>query len=109
SLAATSQLWVPIVARADEEEGPPIAPRPIPQTAAPGLPFHIVLPASGTEPSSITDFQGTIGVATLGGTGVGIDAQGNRESLLHDVDVRFMQGKYVGVDNRRHEATFVFV
>ena len=109
--AATSKLWFPIVARAegDEDHGSAVAPRPIPQTVAPGAPFHVVLPASGTEPSSITDFQGTIGVAAMGGAGIGIDAQGKRENLLHDVDVRFMRGKYVGVDNKRHEATFVFV
>ena len=109
--AATTSLWLPIVARAGDggDDGSTVAPRPIPQTVAPGAPFHVVLPGPGSEPSSITDFQGTIGVAALGGTGVGIDAKGKRENLLHDVDVRFMKGKYVGVDNRRHEATFVFV
>jgi hypothetical protein len=111
SAAATAKLWFPIVARAegDEDHGSTVAPRPIPQTVAPGAPFHLVLPGSGAEPSSITDFHGTIGVAALGGTGVGIDAHEKRESLLHDVDVRFFKGKYVGVDNKRHQATFVFV
>jgi len=111
SAAATSLLWVPILARAEGAEGDSatIAPRPIPQTVAPGAPFHVEVPGPGTEPSSITDFHGTIGVAALGGTGVGTDANGKHEDLLHDVDVRFMKGKYVGVDNRRHEATFVFV
>jgi hypothetical protein len=108
--AATTSLWLPIVARADDGEGgATVAPRPIPQTVAPGAPFHVVVPGPGTEPSSITDFHGTIGLAALGGTGVGTDANGKHEDLLHDVDVRFMKGKYVGVDNHRHEATFVFV
>jgi len=106
-IAATSRLWFPIVARADDEESL-VAPRPIPQTVAPGAPFHVVLPASGTEPATITDFRGKIGLADLGGTGVGV-TNGQRESLLHAADVRFMSGRYVGVDNRRHEGTFVFV
>ena len=103
----TLPLWFPIVARADDEESL-VAPRPIPQTVAPGAPFHLVLPASGTEPATITDFRGKIGLADLGGTGVGV-TDGQRESLLHAADVRFMSGRYVGVDNRRHEGTFVFV
>ena len=79
--AATTSLWFPIVARAGDggDDGSTVAPRPIPQTVAPGAPFHVVLPGPGNEPSSITDFQGTIGVAALGGTGVGIDAKGNVE------------------------------
>ena len=108
--SATSSLWIPIVARADDgEEGAPVAPRPIPQTVAPGAPFHVVIPGHGSEPSSITDFEGSIGLAALGGTGFGFDGRGKRETLNTDVDVRFMKGKYVGVDNQRHHATFVFV
>lgn len=107
-IVATSKLWFPIIARADDDDEALVAPRPIPQTVAPGAPFHVVLPAPGTEPATITDFQGRIGLADLGGTGVGFSS-GQTETLLHAADVRFMKGKYIGVDNRRHEAAVVFV
>jgi hypothetical protein len=107
AMAATSRLWLPIAARADGGEEI-VAPRPIPQLIAPGVPFHIIPTGPDTEPSTITDFEGTIGVAALTGAGVGV-TNGSRENLLHVVDVRFMKGKYVGVDGRRHHGTFAFV
>lgn len=107
-LAATSSLWLPTTAGADDDDRARVAPRPIPQTIAPGFPFHIISSGPDTEPSTITDFEGTIGVATSFGTGVGV-TNGVRESFTQVLDVRFMQGRYIGVDGHQHHGTFAFV
>jgi hypothetical protein len=60
---------------------------------------------NGGEPSTITDFDGFVGVAHVQGTGT--DGQGN--SLLWDADLRFMQGDYRAVDGRLHHGTFAFI
>ena len=77
-----------------------IAPRPIPETIFPGAPFHVLSPAS-EEPSTIYDFNGFVGATEIQGTGT--------DGLLFDVDMRFMQGTYVGVDGKAHHDTFGFV
>jgi hypothetical protein len=75
-------------------------PRPIPGVLFPDTPFHVNFPGS-EEPSSITDFNGFVGATDLQGTGT--------DGLLFDLDMRFMQGTYVGVDGRLHRGTFGFV
>jgi hypothetical protein len=60
---------------------------------------------SGGDPSTITDFNGFVGVAHLQGTGT--DGSGN--TLYWDVDLRFMKGVYQGVDGNIHNATFAFI
>lgn len=92
-----SGLLAPGLAEAKEAS---VAPKPIPETLFPGAPFH-VLPPSSEEPSTITDFNGFVGATDIQGTGTG--------GLLFDVDMRFMQGKYVGVDGKLHHGTFGFV
>ena len=57
----------------------------------------------------LADFKGFVGLANVGGIGVGTEANGRRRDLFFDADVRFMKGTYVGVDHRRHEGTFAFV
>jgi hypothetical protein len=79
---------------------PSAAPKPIPETLFPGAPFHILAPDS-EEPSAIYDFNGFVGATEIQGTGT--------DGLLFDVDMRFMQGVYVGVDDRVHQGTFGFV
>ena len=59
----------------------------------------------GGEPSSITNFNGFVGVAHVEGTGT--DGSGN--TLLWDSDLRFMTGVYEGVDGALHQGTFAFV
>jgi hypothetical protein len=107
-LAATSSLWLPTQVGADDDDRAVVAPRPIPQTIDPSLPFHIISSGPDTEPSTITDFEGTIGVATSFGTGVGF-TNGVRGDFTQVLDVRFMQGKYIGVDGHQHHGTFAFV
>jgi hypothetical protein len=76
-------------------------PNPIP--ANPDLfGFHIQLP--GGEPSSITDFNGAVGIAAISGTGTGTGG-----ALSFDIDNRFMQGIFRGTDGRIHHGTFAFV
>lgn len=107
--AITADLWLPVLARADDEESGAAAPRPIPggiQPFGPGTEvFHLFLPGHGAEPSTITDFDGTIGWAAVQGTGSSSDGR----DWLYDADLRFMKGTYIGQDGREHEGTFGFV
>jgi hypothetical protein len=59
----------------------------------------------GGEPSTITNFNGFIGVAHVEGTGT--DNHGN--SYFWDVDLRLMDGVYRGDDGDVHQGTFAFV
>lgn len=86
-------------------------PKPIPggiQPFGPGTElFHVFLPGPGNEPSTITDFNGHVGVAEI--TGFGTKTSGGSTSRpFYDVDMRFMKGTYVGVDGRLHSGTFGF-
>lgn len=108
----SSGLWLPAVAYADG--GDHVAPRPIPggtPILGPGTEvFHVFGPVPGKEPSTIFDFNGFVGLAHVTGTGTGTDtAQGTTTPLLFDVDNRFMQGVYVGVDGKKHHGTFGFI
>jgi hypothetical protein len=68
-------------------------------------PVTSTTPGQGGEPSTITDFNGSIGVVRVQGTGS--DAAGN--SLLWDADLRFMRGIYRGVDGKLHTGTFALI
>jgi hypothetical protein len=93
------------------------SPIPIPGTFNPGLggpDIHLQLPGPadtttpgriGGEPSTITDFNGFIGVAHVEGTGT--DNQGN--TLFWDTDLRFMDGVIKGADGEIHQGTFAFI
>jgi hypothetical protein len=90
------------------------APRPTPNTftippPAPQIAFHFTGFGPGTDPSSITDFKGAVGVADVQGSGTGTNPDGSTETLLFDTDMRFMSGVYVGVDGEVHKGAFVFV
>ena len=69
----------------------------------PGLPTDP--PPDGSEPSTINNFDGFIGV--VHGTGTGTDGSGHM--LTWDADLRFMQGVYQGIDGELHRGTFAFV
>jgi hypothetical protein len=90
------------------------APRHIPggiQPFGPGTEvFHVFLPGEGNEPSTITDFHGSIGIAMVDGTGKGINTKtGATTPLTFDTDTRFMQGVYIGVDGEKHRGTFALI
>jgi hypothetical protein len=104
-----SGLWMPGIALADHA-----APKPIPggiQPFGPGTEvFHVFPIAAGAEPSTITDFHGSIAAAEIQGTGTATDTStGTTSSLTFDVDNRFMQGVYIGVDGKKHQGTFGFI
>jgi hypothetical protein len=94
-------------------------PNPIPGTrlAAGGVPIHQNGPgpadaaaSPGNEPITISDFDGSIGVARVQGTGTGTNTlSGETTPLLFDADLRFMQGIHQSVDGRFLPARFVFV
>jgi len=99
---ATSSLWFPTLVEAAGSD-----PTPIPGGFAPG--FHAFL-GPGVEPSSIFNYRGVTGVATVQGTGTGTNTRtGEKTALLFDSDNRFMRGEYVGLDGHRHKGTFGFV
>jgi hypothetical protein len=101
---------VPIAARAARP--PSSEPSPIPggiQPFGPGTEvFHLFLPEPGNEPSTITDFNGFLGVARITGYGTATDGAGQTRRLFYDADMRFMKGLYVGKDGRHRQGTFGF-
>jgi len=103
-----SGLWMPGRALADNP-----APKPIPGGfEAFGKFFHVdpSSPGPGAENSTIFDFHGSIGAAEVQGTGTGTNTNnGTTSSLLFDVDMRFMQGVYIGVDGEKHTGTFSLI
>ncbi len=114
---ATSSISVP--ALADEDEGV-AAPRPIPggitigppQISPPAVFVHhfpfaaAVIPFR--DPSQITDFKGFVANCRLTGRGTGTEPNGTRTRLAYQVDNGFMDGRFVGLDGRRHEGTLGF-
>jgi hypothetical protein len=57
------------------------------------------------EPSSITDFQGTVALAYLSGTAT--DGGGQHYDLA--VDLRIMSGDYVAMDGTTRTGAFAFI
>ena len=104
-------LWSPGAAFAATGSS---APRPIPggiQPFGPGTEvFHVFIPEHKSEPSTITDFNGFVGVGTVRGMGTATNTQtGAQTRLVFDVDNRFMKGNYVGLDGHHHMGTFAFI
>jgi hypothetical protein len=79
---------------------------------APGYPLpppFDTTPAT-SDPSTITDFNGFVGLGYVGGFGTHRDlVTGKTASLYWEVDLRFMIGKYLGVDGQYHSGAFGFV
>jgi hypothetical protein len=106
----SSGLWMPGQALAWDGA----APKPIPggtQFLGPGTElFHVFVPARGNDQSTIYDFDGFVGSATVDGTGTGTDTStGATNPLTFDTDMRFMQGAYIGVDGKKRRGTFGFI
>jgi hypothetical protein len=58
----------------------------------------------------VTDFTGVIGGAELSLSGTGIDTTtGQSDQYGFTLDLRFMQGAFLGADGRQHRGTFLFV
>ncbi len=71
--------------------------------------FHIFLPALGSEPSLVGNFNGCVGLASGHGTGTITAGDGEPTSVTFQNDVRFMTGTYVGQDGKQRKPTFAFV
>ena len=108
-VSAASIGLVPRVALAGKESNP--APNPTVNTfTVGGVTFHLTPSVGdGTDPSSINDLNGKVGVAQVQGTGTATNPDGSTEKLLFDTDVRFMSGVYVGVDGAVHHGAFALV
>ncbi len=71
--------------------------------------FHVFLPATGAEPSTITDFDGFVGWAAVGGMGTHTPVGEAPAHIPFESDVRFMLGEFVGADGRNHHGAFAFI
>ncbi len=74
-----------------------------------GVDFALTFFGPGMDPSTITDFNGFVGVAQVQGTGTGTNPDGSVETLLYDTDMRFMNGAYVAQDGAVYKGAFGFV
>ncbi len=96
-----------------------IEPRPIPGgiVVLDDRRFHVYPPGRSNpldpsspinEPSTITDFDGVVAITQTLGKGIGVE-RGTEMALTFDSDMRFMAGRYVGMDGMEHEAAFGFI
>lgn len=110
---AISRLWMPSFLR------PAVAadaiPRPISggrsAPPAPEVFFHEYPVARGNEPSTITDFRGYFGVASIGVSPVTRRDKrtDSTTNLMWRAEMRALKGSYVGTDGQEHLGTFGFV
>lgn len=94
--------------------------KPIPGGVVPFKPFGVPVhhnplnPAVAlqhiSDPSQVTDFDGFVGLTHIRGGGTGADTStGAQMSLAYQADMGFAQGKFIGIDGRKHRGTFAFV
>ena len=77
---------------------------------APGHPVFGTLGPDKEDPSTITDFNGHIGLAYVVGMGTHTDkVTGDVSDLPYEVDLRFMKGEYVGKDGKQHHGAFALI
>lgn len=108
--ALTTELWLPVLARADDEGEGSAAPTPIPEVLFPGTPFHVQFPLPGNDQSTINNFKGAVASTQVSGTGTMRDTNtGATSQFFFGSDMRYMKGTYIGVDGESHKGTFVFV
>ena len=90
-------------------------PRPIPGGFSEfGHFYHQLYPNQDTahteDPSTITDFNGHIGLAYVEGMGMHTNKMtGVVSPLPFRVDLRFMKGVYVGEDGKKHHGAFAAI
>jgi hypothetical protein len=107
-------LWRPRLAEAHRAHEPV----PIPGgTPVVGGAFHVFVPGLpgvdpvDAEPSTITDFNGFVGLAYISGTVTRTNTETGEVRTLPFVnsDMRFMKGVFRGTDGRMHHGAFAFV
>jgi hypothetical protein len=105
--------------RRHEEDDDNVPPMPIPGgSPALGGRFHVYAPTPDgsfdpidAEPSTITNFNGDIGLAYISGTVTRTQiSTGARVHLpFNGSDMRFMKGVYRGVDGKPREGAFALI
>jgi hypothetical protein len=110
--AAFGSLWRPALGQAKTS----FAPVPIPGgTPALGGSYHLFGPAASdpidAEPSTITNFNGFVGLAYISGMVTQTNVKTGEKLRLPflDSDMRFMKGEFQGTDRRMHHGTFAFI
>lgn len=90
----------------------PADPKPIPggfdesfNIVPSGAFIHVLPPIIGFEMATITDFDGVIAAAEIQGTAQGTDGT----QYTFDTDMRFMKGRYVGMDGKLYQGSFGFI
>lgn len=76
---------------------------------SPGPLFHVFLPGPGSEPCSITNFNGFVGWAAVGGMGTHTVSGQEPQHLPFEADVRFMKGEFLAADGNYHHGSFAFI
>jgi hypothetical protein len=106
-----SEMWVPRLV-----EGASFAPVPIPGgTPDLGGSYHVFGPGANdpvdAEPSTITNFNGFVGLAFITGMVTRTNTSTGESLSLPFVnsDMRFMTGTFKGTDGRIHRGAFAFV
>ena len=119
-LAQVNAVWAAAPRKATAD------PRPIPYGTPFLFPdptiFHVEAPGyplpnppfdtnpATNNPATITDFNGVVGLAYVGGHGTHHDlVNGQTSSLYWECDMRFMVGEYVGQNGHHHHGTFGFI
>lgn len=70
---------------------------------------HFFLPGVGAEPSTITDFNGFVGWAAVGGFGTHTVVGKAPQHLPFESDMRFLTGEFIGADGKLHHGSFAFI
>jgi len=81
----------------------PADPKPIPGGIRNS---HHFLPGRGAKVSTVDDFDGVVGIAHLGGTGIGQIESSDPVPLTYVVDNRFMVGRYIADDGLLRTGAF---
>ena len=127
-VAFSAGVWIPGLAEAkekendkDEKEKEKKSSQPVPiRGGSPKLggSFHVFGPTPDgsfdpidAEPSTITDFNGFVGLAYISGTVQRTNKRTREVRTLPMIssDLRFMTGVFRGVDGRVHEGAFALV
>jgi hypothetical protein len=113
-IALGSRALKPLAAMAEPSSANP---KPIPGGSFPG--YHFFTPGRSNpadpsspmnEPSTITDFDGVVAIMAAQGMGTLTDGQGSQgQRRPFEVDMRIMNGRYVGEDGRTYRGAFGFV
>jgi hypothetical protein len=108
--AMGARLALPSALRAASDD---ILPNPIPgglDLLGNGHIFHVYLPGTSPELSTITDFNGVLGAADILGSwsGGGVTPPPNTP-LVFDAEMRFMAGEYIARNGQRRQGVFAFV